>query len=212
MKSSILAVVIGTVLLLAGCGGSGSSGGVGADGVDAIGNFDADSGGTGANLGESPAGGTGGDLGGDADGGLGGQPGDTGGAGDAGDGNSASVDPILVDERDTGDPEVECWQAWEAGEVSTSEFTAWYKVDTGKVTGTWDLDGRTVYMDVAEDGGLYWEASDLIGAVIVKGGSGANAYLYPGGEVLDSGLTAPINPSNGKPYGISHVTFCWSAE
>ena len=44
--------------------------------------------------------------------------------------------------------------------------------------------------------------------VIVKGGPNANLYSYPApGVTSDSGLTAPINPNNGKPYGLSHLCF-----
>jgi hypothetical protein len=48
-------------------------------------------------------------------------------------------------------------------------------------------------------------------AVIVKGGPDANVYFYDG-QTSDDGLTAPINPNNGKPYGISNVTLCWDFE
>jgi|GEM_PF-3171437 len=59
-------------------------------------------------------------------------------------------------------------------------------------------------------------------AVIVKGGPGARVYYYSGGASSGSGLSAPINPANGQPYGVSHVTFlfykgdqpmeCWKDE
>jgi uncharacterized repeat protein (TIGR01451 family) len=45
--------------------------------------------------------------------------------------------------------------------------------------------------------------------VLVKGGSNANFYDYrPNGTTADSGLHAPINPMNGKFFGLSHLTFC----
>ena len=46
-----------------------------------------------------------------------------------------------------------------------------------------------------------------IGAVIVKGGKGANVYYYDGVK-YDAGLTSPINPS-GKPADLSNLTFCY---
>lgn len=46
-------------------------------------------------------------------------------------------------------------------------------------------------------------------AVIVKGGPNANFYDYtPDGNAADTGLHAPINPSNGKFFGLSHISFC----
>jgi hypothetical protein len=50
-----------------------------------------------------------------------------------------------------------------------------------------------------------------VGAVIVKGGSAADVYIYDGGTLSDCGLTAPKNAS-GKPAGISNVTFCFIIE
>lgn len=50
-------------------------------------------------------------------------------------------------------------------------------------------------------------------AVIVKGGPTANVYSDCGVCKSGSGtvmLSAPINPANNKPYGLSNITFCWS--
>ncbi|HEX6580166.1 MAG TPA: hypothetical protein VF195_04775 [Actinomycetota bacterium] len=51
---------------------------------------------------------------------------------------------------------------------------------------------------------------DFVAAgVIVKGGSNANFYDYrPDGNAADTGLHAPVNPSNGKFYDLSHISFC----
>ena len=51
---------------------------------------------------------------------------------------------------------------------------------------------------------------DFVAAgVIVKGGSNANFYDYrPDGNAADTGLHAPVNPANGKFYGLSHISFC----
>ena len=63
-----------------------------------------------------------------------------------------------------------------------------------------DVGGGT--FDFSVDGGLAH-------VVIAKGGPNANVYDYrPGGVAHDDGLTTPINPTNGKPYGLSHVSFC----
>jgi hypothetical protein len=49
----------------------------------------------------------------------------------------------------------------------------------------------------------------LVTGVIVKGGPNANFYDYSGlgGVTSDSGLHSPLNPSNNKWYGLSHLCF-----
>lgn len=55
-----------------------------------------------------------------------------------------------------------------------------------------------------------WTSNSSVLVVIVKGGPNANVYDYrPGGATSDTGLHAPINESNNKPYGLSHVSFCF---
>ena len=78
--------------------------------------------------------------------------------------------------------------------------------------GSKSADGVTVTMAVGADafGSLVdWTASAPIDAVIVKGGSNANAYVYPGGSSGDTGLHTPFNGPD-KYYGLSHVDFCWN--
>jgi hypothetical protein len=48
-----------------------------------------------------------------------------------------------------------------------------------------------------------------IGAVIVKGGSAANVYVYQPQRSGDVGLVSPINAS-GQPADLSNITFCWN--
>jgi hypothetical protein len=48
--------------------------------------------------------------------------------------------------------------------------------------------------------------------VIVKGGPNAEIYHYDMWDDLDHGLTAPMNPNNGKWYGISHIQFCFDPK
>lgn len=51
-------------------------------------------------------------------------------------------------------------------------------------------------------------SSVLVTSVLVKGGPGFNLYTYPApGVTSDTGLTAPINPNNNRPYGLSHLCF-----
>jgi len=86
----------------------------------------------------------------------------------------------------------------------------------GKITFTLRESDKIQYVD--------WSISSpyAVCAVIVKGGPGARVYYYPAGADSDSGLTAPINPKNDKPFDVSHVTFvfyrtdmppeCWKDE
>lgn len=65
-----------------------------------------------------------------------------------------------------------------------------------------------VTIDVTGSSFSFTTDGSLVTNVIVKGGPNANLYTYPApGVTSDSGLTAPINPSNGKPYGLSHLCF-----
>ena len=54
-----------------------------------------------------------------------------------------------------------------------------------------------------------WESNIGVSAVIVKGGPNANVYVYDPAATEDEGLIAPINPNTGKPYGLSHISFCY---
>lgn len=54
-----------------------------------------------------------------------------------------------------------------------------------------------------------WEAEGgVVNGVFVKGGPKGNLYLYPTPATSDTSLHSPINPQNGKYYGLSHVSFC----
>ena len=50
------------------------------------------------------------------------------------------------------------------------------------------------------------QPAHVITSLLIAGGpSNAVLYTYAPGVSSDSGLTAPFNPSSGKPYGFSHV-------
>src|SRR5918998_4965618 len=71
--------------------------------------------------------------------------------------------------------------------------------------------GHHSFGDVTIDvDGLYfdWTAAAGVDAVIVKGGPTANVYRADDEMTSGTGLHAPINPENGKPYGLSHLDFC----
>ncbi|MGH2748086.1 MAG: hypothetical protein ACRDKB_09205 [Actinomycetota bacterium] len=72
----------------------------------------------------------------------------------------------------------------------------------GTLTVTLSVSGRS----------FSWSSNIGVDAVLVKGGPNANAYRYSPEATADSGLTAPINPNNNEPYGLSHVSFCYDVE
>lgn len=63
---------------------------------------------------------------------------------------------------------------------------------------------------ISNSDGTYfdWSATLGIRAVIVKGGTSSNTYVYVPADDADTDLHSPINPTNGNPYGLSHVEFC----
>jgi hypothetical protein len=61
--------------------------------------------------------------------------------------------------------------------------------------------------------GLYfdWSSDQGVDIVIVKGGD--NASVYRADEARSGvALRAPINPENGQPYGLSHITYCYDPD
>ncbi len=71
---------------------------------------------------------------------------------------------------------------------------------------TFEGEGLTGAIEV--DGVLFdWTTSQPITAVVVKGGPSANVYRFaPATSGTD--WHAPINPNTGRPYGLSHISFC----
>ena len=57
-----------------------------------------------------------------------------------------------------------------------------------------------------------WSAAEGVDVVIVKGGPNANVYRYSPESTGGSGLHAPVNPSNGQFYGLSHIEFCYDTD
>jgi uncharacterized repeat protein (TIGR01451 family) len=56
-----------------------------------------------------------------------------------------------------------------------------------------------------------WSSNLGIDAVFVKGGPGGDLYEYDD-ATADTDLHAPINGNTGKPYGLSHISFCWNEK
>jgi hypothetical protein len=68
-------------------------------------------------------------------------------------------------------------------------------------------------LTIGSDGTYFdWTADLVLVGVFVKGGAGGNLYLYDAGAKSDRGLHSPINPSNGQPYAISHLSFCYTSD
>jgi LPXTG-motif cell wall-anchored protein len=57
-----------------------------------------------------------------------------------------------------------------------------------------------------------WTSNIGVDVVIVKGGNVSNVYTYDPESTGDTGLHAPINPNTGKPFGLSHISFCYDVE
>jgi hypothetical protein len=53
-----------------------------------------------------------------------------------------------------------------------------------------------------------WRTGEGVDAVIVKGGPNATVYRFATKALQGRGYSAPLNPSNGQRYGLSHISFC----
>ena len=70
-------------------------------------------------------------------------------------------------------------------------------------------DGRVNLLLLSNGVSWYVLNNEDVDAVIVKGGSGANVYRYPGGDFSDGRLTTPLN-KGGKPAALGYVTVCYT--
>lgn len=116
-------------------------------------------------------------------------------------GNAAAECKAVSDYFDV--PEFQFSLKWnEEGEIDEN-------VEQGSPEGSWVADGNTI--SVQNSNGTYFDfsATSGIGAVFVKGGSGANVWYYDPQVTSDEELYAPVN-SSGNPAGTSHITFCWN--
>jgi hypothetical protein len=112
--------------------------------------------------------------------------------------NAASVEPILV----PGNPS--CQSLGYAYE---------FKIEPVPTSGTFSYttsDGYlTVEITYLPNAHMDWNANQGIDAVIMKGGPNANWYAYTPEVMGDTDMVTPTNTSNGTPYGISHISFCY---
>jgi hypothetical protein len=88
-----------------------------------------------------------------------------------------------------------------------------FKVDPPNA-GTYNIDGVNTVTVTTDGVNFDWTSTLGMDAVIAKGGPNANAYVYdpPEESFGDDGLHSPINPSNGQPFGLSHISFCFDYE
>jgi hypothetical protein len=107
-------------------------------------------------------------------------------------------------------------QAVSATHVEPVELTAGnYQCGPGDLkidpveSGTYNLPGGgTITIDVySTPKGPVFDFSTsgaVVNAIVVKGGPNYHTYIYSG-EGADTGLHSPLNASNGKWYGLSHL-------
>jgi LPXTG-motif cell wall-anchored protein len=111
----------------------------------------------------------------------------------------------------------------EVGENTTCadlapEGATWIELKVEPVEdGTFSDGTLTVTIDVRDTaaGPVFdWTSNIGVDAVFVKGGPGGLLYVYdpPAESTGDTGLHAPVNPSNGKFFGLSHVSFCYDKD
>jgi hypothetical protein len=77
------------------------------------------------------------------------------------------------------------------------------------VTSGEHTDGTLTVTLTVDDAFFDWTSNIGINAVFVKGGDNGNLYVYDPPATSDTDLHAPINPANDKPFGLSHVSFCY---
>ena len=84
---------------------------------------------------------------------------------------------------------------------------------SGNVYALGDFGAIRIWLEGTADGQtLSFATSDgtVVNSIIIKGGPvslPALKYNYVPGTSADSGLHAPLNASNGKWYGLSHICF-----
>jgi hypothetical protein len=102
-----------------------------------------------------------------------------------------------------------------AGNPSCTDlgYSYGFKIDPPNA-GTYSIDGINTVTVTTDGVSFDWSSTLGMDAVISKGGPTANLYVYdpPAESTSDTDLHSPINPNNGKPYGLSHMDFCFDYE
>jgi hypothetical protein len=119
----------------------------------------------------------------------------------------AAVEPDVYDEwNPAGDAEAECAQL--------GDFMYAFKIDgwdEGNMNGDYLAEFENGHSNTItilnSDGSIFdWSATNSIGAVIVKAGTGANVFLYDPQAFADQELFGWDNKE------VSHTTFCWNPD
>lgn len=98
------------------------------------------------------------------------------------------------------------------GNPTCGDFGDWTELKIEPVDSGTSSDG-TLSVTISVSGGSFtWSSNIGVDAVVVKGGPNANLYNYSPEATSDSGLSAPTNPGNGEPYGLSHISVCYDTE
>ena len=83
-----------------------------------------------------------------------------------------------------------------------------YKIDSSPSNGTYGDGTLSVTISNVDEDSFSWSSNITVTSVMVKGGPVLKSN--PGGR--SGSATSPDNPNNGKRYGISHVSFCYSVD
>ncbi|MCS7007132.1 MAG: hypothetical protein RMM28_09910 [Thermoleophilia bacterium] len=87
------------------------------------------------------------------------------------------------------------------GDLDSGTHTFWFDGFVGSITITVRSTTAGKVFDFRTD-----DPSHLVTSMYVKGGPTANLYSYGmSGSSSDTGLHSPVNPRNGKYYGLSHI-------
>jgi LPXTG-motif cell wall-anchored protein len=100
------------------------------------------------------------------------------------------------------------------------EGSSWIEVKVDPVEDGTFGDGTlevTIEVTETDDGDplvFNWTSNIGVDAVFVKGGDNGLLYVYdpPAESTGDTGLHAPVNPNNGKFFGLSHLSFCYDED
>ena len=127
-------------------------------------------------------------------------------------GKPASADEDVIGTKDG--PDVSPTAV--AGNPPCPTGTQELKLENNLGDGTYTSSDGALKVTISDYDGTYFDWASNIGVdqVIVKGGPNGNVYVYdpPAESKGDDELSSPINPSTGKPYGISHISFCYDLE
>jgi len=134
----------------------------------------------------------------------------------------------VVSEDGEGSPKLNCTTVGGNPDCSDYGLFRAIKLDDGENldTGTFETAAGTVTIEsYSVESGTVTVTTDFdVSAIITKGGPNARVCLADGdedGTPLEDGdavefdsatFRTPINPQNGKRYGLSHVSFCYDVQ